>query len=282
MAKRRYQVRFSRPIVGKSGDPLSGILGPLHQTHGTHLPALDLSGDRYQVRDLQKVGRVWKGVFGKLRDDAPNLVNSADEERELALEDGDRLLEKCHFLYREIGNLLVWQLNRTAGGMSRFEDYMSRLHGEPVLAPAITNAGRIDEILNRSIYEVSYSFDRPPSLDARSPRWNQEQFNTMKHINAGHAKFAFRAERGGQLSTAVKVMVRKALGLTGVEKIRVRLTDDADPIELFVAPLKDKIEVEQVGKYPSASTVFSELEQAYERNRAAFAAGDSPGAQPED
>lgn len=282
MAKRKYQVRFARPAVGQSAGSLSIVLGSLHTAHGQHLPAIDLSGDRYQVRDLHKVGRVWKGTFGKLRDDAPHLVTSADEEKELELDDGDRLLEKCHFLHRELGNLLVWQINRASGGMSRFGDYMSQLHGEPVLVPTISNEGRIEEILNRSIYEVSYSFNRPPSLDARSPKWNQHQFNTMKQIDAGYAKFDFRAERGGQLSSGVKAMVQQALRLSGVEKIRVRLTDEADPIELFAAPLKDKIHVEQFGRYPKAADVFSELEDAYERNRAALAADSVQGHEPKD
>lgn len=281
MAKRKYQVRFARPLVGKAAGTLSSALSALHANHGEHLPAIDFSGERYQVRDLNKVGRVWKGTFGKLRDDAPHLVTSADEEKELELEDGDRLLEKCHFLHRELGNLLVWQVNRASGGMSRFEEYMSRLQGEPVLVAPISNEGKIEEILGRSIYEVSYSFDRPPSLDARSPKWNQDQFTTMKQIDAGHAKFDFRAERGGQLSRKVKAMVRQALRLSGVEKIRVRLTDESDPIELFAAPLKDKIQVEQMGRYPRAADVFSELEDTYERNRTALTAGGAPGEEPE-
>lgn len=282
MAKRKYQVRFSRPVVGQSAGSLSSVLGVLHTEHGLHLPAIDLSGDRYQVRDLHKVGRVWKGTFGKLRDDAPHLVTRADEERELELEDGDRLLEKCHFLHRELGNLLVWQLNKASGGMSRFEDYLSRLLGEVVLVPPITNEGKIEEILSRSIYEVSYSFDRPPVLDGRAPKWNQNQFDTMKQIDAGYAKFDFRAGRGGQLSSKVKAMVRQGLRLQGVEKIRVRLTDEADPIELFAAPLKDKILVEQFGRYPKAADVFSELEEAYERNRAALATDGTANPEPED
>lgn len=243
------------------------VLASLHQKHGVHFPVQDTGGDHYQVRDLYKVGRVWQGTFGKLRDDAPHLVTAHNEERELPLNDGDRLLEKCHFLYREAGNLLVWQINRASGGMSRFEVYMSHLCGEPVLAPVVSNTGRIEEILARNIYEVSWTFDRPPSVDSGTPKWNQAEFDTMKQIDAGHAKFDFRAHRGGQLSPAVKTMVREALGLSGIEKIRVRLTDESDPIELFAAPLKDKIEVMQSGRYPTAAHVFSALEQSYDRQR---------------
>ena len=267
MKKHTYQVRFSRPVVGQQGQVLSVVLTSLQQQHGTHFPALDAGGDRYQVRDLRKVGRVWQGTFGKLRDDAPHLVTASNEERELALEAGARLLEKCHFLYRELGNLLVWQFNRASGGMARFEAYMGQLCGEPVLVPAISNTRRIEEVLERNIYEVSWSFDRPPSLDGAAPQWNQDQFNTMKQMDAGHAKFDFRAQRGGQLSGAVKAMMRQALGLAGVEKIRVRLTDESDPIELFAAPLKDKIELSQSGRYPAAADVFTALEDAYDRHR---------------
>jgi len=269
--RRTYQVRFGRPAIGKNGEPLTSALTALHTQHGAHLPARDLSGDRYQVRDLAKVGRVWKGIFGKLRNDAPHLVNSEDEEKELALEVGDRLLEKCHFLYREISNLLVWQLNRSSGGISRFEEYLGHLLETTALVPVVMNTGQIDEVLNRRVYEISYGYDRPPTRDKLSPIWNQREFDTMKHINAGHGKFEFRANRGDSLGNEVKAMIREALYLNGVKKVRVRLTDDADPIELFSAPLKDKIEVPMWGMYPVTADVFQELETAYHRNRSAIA-----------
>ncbi len=52
----------------------------------------------------------------------------------------------------------------------------------------------------------------------------------------------------------------------GVNKIRIRLTDESEPVELFMAPLKDTISVELIGRYPRETDVFQELEQAYERN----------------
>lgn len=271
MSARNYQIRFARPSVGEDGAPLSGRLTDLHARHGEHLPAQDLSGDRYQVRDLLKVGQVWRGTFGKLRDDAPHLVNSANEEMELELDEGDRLLEKCHFLYRERTNLLVWQLNLSSGGMSRFQEYLSHLLGTPALVSVVMNTGQLEEVLNRSVYEISYGYDKPPTLDSRTPKWNQGQFDLMKQIDAGHGKFEFRADRGKSLSAKAKAMIRQALRLNGVEKVRVRLTDHADPIELFSAPLKDRITVQRLGMYPAAADVFQELEAAYDRNRAAIA-----------
>lgn len=169
MAKRKYQVRFARPVVGKYAESFSVPLAGLATEHGKHLPARDLSGERYQVRDLRMVGLVWMGTFGKLRDDAPHLVNIQDEERELVLDEGDRLLEKCHFMYRLPGNLLVWQLNRGAGGMTRFEDYMSNLLGEVVSVPAISNEGA-DSSTKRNKDEPGDGWLRMPRHHDRSNR----------------------------------------------------------------------------------------------------------------
>lgn len=274
--KRTYQVRFARPVVGKEATPLAPKLQQLFKVYGPHLPAQVCGGDRFQVRDLVRTGTVWHGVFGKLRDDAPHLVNGANEERELPLHDGDRLLEKCHFLYRERSNLLVWQLNRASGGMSRLENYLSLASEAVVLVPVLMNTAELEDALRHRIYEISYGYDRPPVMDANAPAWNQRQFDKMKAMEAGHAKFLFRAARKGQLAEGAKDMVRDAFGLNGIKKIRVRLTDESDPIDLFAAPLKHKISVEVLGRYPAAKEVFAELENAYDHNRNLIDAGNAP------
>lgn len=68
MKTRAYKVRFARPVVGDGGVALGVSLAALHASHSPHLPALDLGSERFQVRDLHLVGRVWKGTFGRLRD----------------------------------------------------------------------------------------------------------------------------------------------------------------------------------------------------------------------
>jgi len=55
-----------------------------------------------------------------------------------------------------------------------------------------------------------------------------------------------------------------------VEKVRVKVTDETDPIGLFMAPLKDEINVSMDGKYPDPISVYAELELAYDRNSAHF------------
>lgn len=261
-----YKVYFSRPFIDEPGIQLAQRLLIATQQYGQHLPIMVLHGEKFQMRDLQQVNTVWKGSFAKLRDDAPHVVAANDQEHPLHLEDGAHIIEKCHFLLRERENLLVWQVNKTAGGLSRTEDYLKQVLDTRVLFPQIMNNDQLDRVMAGQIYELDFSYDRPPQLDLDAPRWNQDTFDIMANINAAHAKFMMRAPNRRQgLAQAAKQMIIQALRLRGPRKIRVFLTDESEPIELFMAPLKDTIRVEMLGRYPEASRVFEELEAAYDR-----------------
>lgn len=267
MAFKTFKVFFARTAIGRDGVVLFSRLLAAIQEHGANLPVRDLSGEKYQVRDLQQVGTVLKGTFVKLRDDAPHVVAADDQEHELDLEEGDHLIEKCHFLLRERGNVLVWQANRSAGGLTRAQDYLSSLFDELVTLPMVMNDAEIDQVLNGNLYELDFAYDRPAAIPGQAPRWNQNVFDMMAGVDAAHAKFTLRAPRNGSLSEQVKQMVREVVGAPGAGKVRVKLTEDMELVELFMAPLKDSIRVEMFGRYPATATVYQELEEAFDRQR---------------
>lgn len=270
MEYKSYRVYFARTAVGEDGGPLSPKIADAVAQHGQNLPICDLSGDKFQMRDLERVGRVWRGSFVKLRDDAPHVVAADDEEHELELDDGDHIIEKCYFLLRERQNLLVWQANRSAGGLSRAEAYLSQCLQEVAVLPQVMNDAELDRVLQGQLYEVDFAYDRPPNAPTDAPVWNQNAFDMMANVAAAHAKFTLRAPRGGSLSRMARNMVRQLLQVPGAEKIRVRLTDETDAIELFMAPLKDRINVMMLGRYPVSGSVFEELEVAYQRQQHNF------------
>lgn len=267
MALKEYKVYFSRTSVGKDGKPLHPHLVDAVKKHKSNLPVIETGGETFQMRDLTLVGTVWQGSFARLRDDAPHVVAANDQEHELSLDDGDRIIEKCYFLLRSSENLLVWQTNRSAGGMSRVQEYLSSLLDEMVVLPPIMNDAELDRVMAGQLYEVDFAYARPPTLTGKTPKWNQSAFDMMAGIDAAHAKFTLRAPRRGGLAESAKQMVKQLMKAQGAERIRVRLTDETDPIELFMAPLKDTIQVELLGRYPAAKHVFSELESAYDRQR---------------
>lgn len=265
MRIKSYRVHFTRTSMGQRGQSIAAPLQLLSQAHGTNLPVVDLEGEGFQVRDLVRVGTVWKGVFARLRPDAPHIVNEAGVEREIDLDEGDRILDKCHFLYREQPNVLVWQVNRNAGSLSKMQLYLSTVTDDFVELPQVMNEAELERVLAGQLYEISFGYDRPESLSGNAPRWNQDAFDMMSDVHAAKAKFMLRAPRGGHLAPSARAKVRQMLSAVGIGKVRVRLTDETNAIELFMAPLRDELEVHLNGAYPSPDEVFSALEEAYSR-----------------
>lgn len=265
-----FRVYFARTSVGEDAHPLGTEFDRAFAEHGTNLPVCDLASEKFQVRDLAKVGTVWKGSFVKLRDDAPHVVAADDLEHELELEEGDRIIEKCHFQLRTRGNVLVWQNNRTVGGFSKAESYFSQCLDTTVLLPQVMNDAELERVLQGQLYELDFVYDRPPVRPDAAPQWNQNAFDMMSSVEAAHAKFTLRAPRGGGLAKNSVNVVKQLLRAHGTGKIRVRLTDETDAIELFMAPLKDRISVAMLGRYAVAGSVHEGLEEAYNRNVACF------------
>jgi len=267
MSIKEYKVFFAKTTHGRGGSPIAAGLQEAVEQHGQNLPIVNLSNEKFQMRDLERVGRVWKGCFAKLRDDAPHVVAANEEERELELDDGERIIEKCLFLYRESSNIIVWQVNRNAGGLSRAQEYLAHVLDAYVSLPLVMNESELERILAGHVYQLDFAYARPASLAAQPAQWNQGAFDMMNSIDAAHAKFTLRASRGGWLAEAAKQMVRQLIPTQGVEKLRVKMTDESDPIELFMAPLKDAIRVELLGRYPAPNRVYEELEAAFGRQR---------------
>ncbi|MEX8519049.1 MAG: DUF6731 family protein [Leptothrix sp. (in: b-proteobacteria)] len=268
-----YKVYFARTKQGKKGIPISTALRAAVQTHGTNLPALDISNEWYQIRNLVRTGTVWQGVFAKLRPDPPHIVNSINQvEREIDLQHGDHIVEKCYFIFRERKNVMIWQVNRQAGSLHWAEKYLSRIFNEVVMLPLVMNEAELQRVLARDLYEIWYTYDRRTSNLSNPPVWTQGEFDMLKRVDAAHAAVKLRAERGGRLASAAKDLVRGLIASdSSAKKVRVRLTDESEFIELFSAPLRDSITVPIEGRYPLARAVYEELEHAYDRHRADIA-----------
>ncbi|MDP3822872.1 MAG: hypothetical protein Q8R33_15480 [Burkholderiales bacterium] len=224
-----------------------------------------MDGDGWQIRELIQVGTVWKGVFARLRDDAPHVVDVADTEHELDLDEGDRILDKCYFIYRSTNDVLTWQYNRSVSGLARFQLYLSTVIAQFVELPYIVDTAVLQEVLQRSIHELQFTYSRPLQPEAAAPSWRQGAFDLLRSVHGAVGKFVVRGERSSPLGGGIRQMVRQLVQSNDVNRIRVKLTDEADMIDLFISPIKDRIEVPMDGRYPVATSVFEELEDAYVR-----------------
>lgn len=267
MTSKSYTVFFAKTffLIDSTEYQLKDKLSLLFEEHKEHLPVVKVEGCIFQVRDLKKVGRVWSGTFGRLRDDAPHIVDIEDREKIIKLDDEERVLDKCYFIYYESTNVLVWQNVRSVGGLSRFGDYFGNLLGVNFIVSYVNKDDELEKIMNGGqVYQMDFSYETQISDIQNPPTWNQKGFDMMKALGAGHGKFSFRAAKNGGLLDAAKQTVRDIFGQPGVSKITVKLTDEANPIELFSAPLKAKIKVDMVNGYPDKEKVFEELNEVYD------------------
>ena len=266
--KKKFRVYFASTSFGPNGVPIVDALRAVSEVHGQHLPPVLINDDKYQIRDLARIGVVWGGSFAKLRSDAPHIIDAQNTERQIELEDGDSILEKCYFQYREFSNLIVWQNSRDAGGLSRAADYMSQIFGGAVTLPQIQNQAELEKVLNGQLYEVEFCYARTLSMPLGGEvEWSQHAMDMMAPIDAAKARFTLRAPRGGSLTARAGQLAREMLGIAGTEKVRVRISAEDDPIDLFMAPLRDNIELSIVDGYPQRVEALAELEAAYDRNR---------------
>lgn len=267
MPFKTFKVNFAVPTVGDPGRPLQRTLADLHNQFGEHWPPADVEGTRYRIRDLAPVGRVWQGTFARLVDDVPHIVDLQDQEHEIDLEPGDHIIDKCHFLYRADINVLVLQVNKAAGGITRLAQYLSHVAALFVDITLVQNIDRLGRVMQGQVYEIDIAFARPGALPPDMDPWSQIAFDMMNDAHAAHARFNLRSPRGGSMAERTKRYIRQLAGGAAVKKLKVRLTEETDLIDVVLAPLKDRIRVEMEGRYPVQRQVYEELEGAYDRNR---------------
>lgn len=266
MARKNYSVRFVSIFINDNGKQVSFANKLKTISNGNkHLPEHSCEGDGYQIRDLVEVGSVFKGAFARLRHDAPHKITAKNEERLLDLDEGDRILHKVHFVYHSDRNILSIQYDRSLATTNKLQVYLCGITKEYVSVIQCMNTAEIDAVLSKNLYEIEYSHKLPKVIPTDAPVWSKSEFTKMKSMNAAIAKLVFRADRGDSLSNLVKGYVRNLLSDPSAGKVKVRVTDDTDPISLFAAPITESFSVELLGNYPDPDRVYEELEAAYTR-----------------
>ena len=249
MAVKTYKVRFANVTVA-SGDaygPFEPELARLFGLYGEHFPEHHAEGFAYQIRDVYTVGNTWLGVFARLREDAPHKVDSNNNEVALQMDPGDRILEKVHFIYYSTSNIVALQYERTIATANRLQIYLCGISGAYVAVNICMNTAKLDEVLAKNLYEIQYAQDMPRVEKTDHPAWSKAEFKRMRQLKAQHAHVLFRAERGQSLGAKAKQALSEIFSDPSVSKIKVRVTDESDPIDLFAAPVSDSFTVELFG-----------------------------------
>jgi len=271
MTIKSYKVRFYQGLVGKKQKSVAEIFLEASTALDANqaMPIFDLGDYAYQLRECKSInnGAVFKGAFGKLRDDAPHIVKNGGQEKAINLDEDEHLLEKNYFLYIKAQRLLVYQVNQPGGVASRLAQYLTAYtEGRSMVTFAdVLRPSALTKLLNGDVRSVDVAFARPKKLKDIAPatNWNKNMMGMLKGAGAGRIAVKVSTQGAGQaLLGEIKESVKELLTWDETRRLKIKLTDIAEPIDLIAECIHDTIEVAMDGRYPKPVSVYSSLEKA--------------------
>ncbi|ENU4132117.1 DUF6731 family protein [Pseudomonas aeruginosa] len=270
----KYLIRFYEAKLYQNGKAirLSKLFGALINRGGQlAIRALIENKSDYQVRGLTSHdgGKEYRGFFVRFRSDVP-LTGSRKslDEKPVELADGHEILEKNHFSLFVGANyeVLVFQQSLEGGSISGLARYLSAIAGDTFVVQFndILTTESLDQLLSgNTIKHVDFRIARPRNKKyAPDPddTWTQKGLDFMNETGATsfQAKLSIKSPTRG-LFADIKNPIQKLLSSSQTRKLKVKLSDLADPIDLFADRIKDKIDVTLYKGLPKSEEVYKSM-----------------------
>ena len=269
MADKSYRVHYFQTTVGDSHLKFRDTLTALHPQGHTgvlkNLGVKEILGRKCQLREFGKLPNspLWAGVFCLLREDAPNKIDLADKEQSLDLDPGDRLVEKCHFLYDLKADILVWQLNVQACWPGKVSMYLGELLNQKVELLSILDAESLKRLLTGDIKTFELKVARPAAVPNATPTWNQDAFDLMRSVDGANIKINVSAGTGHLKKVTVANILGWARSSEYTKTLKVQMEGDREVIDLLANRITGFVITKLVGHYPEKSAVISALRENY-------------------
>lgn len=273
MASKSFRVRFYVGTPERGSPPVSDVLLGLARTPAPH-PHLKDGTVAYEMRDLVSLnnGQVFRGVLAVLRDDAPNIREAGGAERPITLADDEHIIEKNHFLYYSDRQLLAWQVNGRGSHISRMEKYLTFVSQRTIGLADVIQPNALHRLQAGAVKKLKLRIARSQNASTIDPHdWESGTFELMNGIGASSITVEVSAGRAlGQLNERIGGVLHRLLDRDDTRTLQVTMDGEREPIDLFADCITDRITVPMIGMYPVAADIFAELEQAKQRNQAAF------------
>lgn len=281
----KFLIRFYEARLFKQGKDIrfSKLLNTIIDKNIT-LPirALIENKSDYQVRNLTRHdnGKEIRGFFVRFRPDVPlSGARNSLVEKPVELAEGHEILEKNHFtlFIGDNHEVLAFQQSLEGGSISGLARYFSAIAGEEMMVSFndILTTESLDQLLNGTLIKhVDFRIAKPRGLKyAPDPEdiWTQKGFEFMNETGATsfQAKIAIRAPARG-LFTSIKNPLKQLLGSPQTRKLKIKLSDTAEPIDLFADRIKERIDVKLINGRPVSDAVFTSIWMAKVKNEGRF------------
>lgn len=267
MAKKSFKVLFYTTKFGSNDLCLRDCGSSLTASlKSKHLPKVEFEENNYQIRDLVISESEWRGVFGRLRPDAPNEIDVNDYESKLPLKPKSFLIEKVYFIYKPKHDILIWQNNTDVGFTGKIEFYLSRILSDNFFVYSITRGSSLDKVLSGEVKYYEAKVAMPKTKLSNVPKYEQQTFDLMKGVGGATISYKISAVNG-ILNGNIYDRIKNILASDSTKSLKVKLAEDDEPIDLFVERISDRMSVDLIGHYPDPTDIFSRLNYAFDKNR---------------
>lgn len=271
-----YRVRFFRVAVyDRDGERLdiaaSGTAVANALTSANPLPQICLiPGYDHQARDIVRVAQDrFEGSFAKLRPDAPHIVRGNTEQR-IQLLPGDKVVDKSYLIFFPRVSMLVFQINRDGGSITRFFEYLNRLLPDGYLAirEDIIQPGALDRLQEHDVKWFDVAFVRPRNVANANPHdWTSRTISGLGGLNAGRVRLRVSAPRGDDLGGGIVDFLQGLFRFGEPVGLRAKLEDIESPIDLLAEVVQGDIHVTLHNGYPQPAAVLQAMIDCYAQQR---------------
>lgn len=225
----------------------------------------------------KKAENYWVGQFRKYRkDQLPVLAIQGKDETEIALKDGEAIVEKNCFAYFPDRNILVWQVDRHANHPDRFTDFLKLITKDCKFeALPVSTTESLKRFMKNGIeilnFDISVARPTAPSLyDAN--KFTKDIFELM--TLTGGDRFSLqcgvnlRKKDHGTLSN-IKAGVQTLIKSGAATKAQFTISDlgERDFIDLIVDRVSAKRQVESSKKSIPFLTMVDMLQSVYDEKK---------------
>ncbi|HEP9334803.1 TPA: hypothetical protein VDV62_005922, partial [Pseudomonas aeruginosa] len=158
------------------------------------------------------------------------------------------------------------QQSLEGGSISALARYLSAVagHDRIVAFNDILTEESLDDLLNgKLIKQVEFRVAKPRSakyIPDPEDAWTQQAMEFMANTGATsfQAKIGIRAQSRGIFSN-VKNPIKKLLNSPQTRKLKIKLSDIADPVDLFADRVKARITVKSINGQPKADEIYKAI-----------------------
>lgn len=250
-----FTVRFYSLEATKEDEKLSlDELCNEYKNDGKYdFPLIKIDDISYHIRGVTK--NADKSISGYIVKYKENVHDSSSlsslEEKVINLGSDNAFIEKNHFIiFVEKNNfqLLSYQHSRDGTTINTLISYLNSIFDINVVHEDILTKESLDEVFDKGmIKKVEFKIHKPVSKHYQpdpNSSWTTNAFNEM--MQSGATTFSGTIGTNSKtkgLTNRVKNEVKQMLKLESTKSLKVRLSNDSKPIDLFAERIYDKITV---------------------------------------